>query len=145
MRLNAFVKKPQAQNGARNLGKGGGLFRERVELRVQFVAQEKKVYPVSMLCRVMGVSRSGFYDYEKRVAQDPDPDHLDLVEMVRKISDSSDHTYGARRMSRALKALGYEVGRRRVRTLMRVAGIWVRYRKKYRVTTHSRHSHPVFS
>jgi len=98
-----------------------------------------------MLCRVMGVSRSGFYDYEKRVAQDPDPDHLDLVEMVRKISDSSDHTYGARRMSRALKALGYEVGRRRVRTLMRVAGIWVRYRKKYRVTTHSRLSHPVFS
>jgi putative transposase len=98
-----------------------------------------------MLCRVMGVSRSGFYDYEKRVAQDPDPDHLDLVEMVRKISESSDHTYGARRMSRALKALGYEVGRRRARTLMRVAGIWVRYRKKYRVTTHSRHSHPVFS
>ena len=97
-----------------------------------------------MLCRVMGVSRSGFYDYEKRVAQDPDPDHLDLVEMVRKISDSSDHTYGARRMSRALKAFGYKVGRRRVRTLMRVAGIWVRYRKKYRVTTHSRHSHPVF-
>lgn len=97
-----------------------------------------------MLCRVMGVSRSGFYDYEKRVAQDPDPDHQDLVEMVRKISDSSDHTYGARRMSRALKALGYEVGRRRARTLMREAGIWVRYRKKYRVTTNSRHSHPVF-
>jgi hypothetical protein len=36
-----------------------------------------------MLCRVMGVSRGGFYDYEKRVAQDPDPDHQDLVEMVR--------------------------------------------------------------
>ena len=60
------------------------------------------------------------------MAQDPDPDHLDLVEMVRKISDSSDQTYGERRMSRALKALGYE------------AGIWVRYRKNYRVTTNLR-------
>ena len=83
-----------------------------------------------MLCRVMGVSRSGFYDYEKRVCLDPDPGHQDLVEMVRKISESSDHTYGARRMSRALRSLGYEVGRRRARTLMRVAGLWVRYRKK---------------
>ena len=60
------------------------------------------------------------------MAQDPDPDHLDLVEMVRKISDSSDQTYGERRTSRALKALGYE------------AGIWVRYRKNYRVTTNLR-------
>ena len=120
--------------------------RKRVELRYHFVSQEKKVYPVTMLCRVMGVSRSGFYDYENRVAKDPDPDHLDLVEIVRKISVSSDHTYGARRMSRALKALGYEVGRRRARTLtlIREAGILARYRKKYRVTTNSRHCHPVF-
>jgi transposase InsO family protein len=73
----------------------------------------------------MGVSRSGYYDYEKRVALDPDPDHQDLVEMVRKISESSDHTYGARRMSRALKALGYEVGRRRARTLMCGAGMYL--------------------
>ena len=68
-----------------------------------------------MLCRVMGVSPSGFYDYEKRAAQKPDPDHQDLVAMVRKISDSSDHTYGSRRMSRALKRLGYEFVRRRAR------------------------------
>jgi len=74
--------------------KRGGLLREKVGMRYQSVAQEKKVYPVSMLCRVMSVSRSGFYDHEKRVAQDPDPDHQDLVEMVRKISDSLDHTYG---------------------------------------------------
>ena len=47
----------------------------------------------------MGVSRSGCYDYEKRVSLDPDPEHQDLVEMVRKISESSDQTYGARRYS----------------------------------------------
>lgn len=46
-------------------------------------------------------------------------------------------------MSRALRALGYAVGRRRATTLMREAGIWVRYRKRYRLTTQSRHRHPV--
>gem|GEM_PF-3811411 len=47
-------------------------------------------------------------------------------------------------MSRALKALGYQVGRRRTRTHMREAGNLVRSRKKYRITNNSRHIHPVF-
>ena len=33
----------------------------------QFVAQEKKAHPASLVCRVMGVSRSGFYEYERRI------------------------------------------------------------------------------
>lgn len=107
------------------------------------MAQEKKAYPVSLLCRVMGVSRSGFYDYERRIKQPPDPHHEELLDRVRRLSQAADHTYGSRRMSRALRALGYAVGRRRATTLMREAGIWVRYRKRYRLTTQSRHRHPV--
>ena len=109
------------------------------------MAQEKKAYPVSLLCRVMGVSRSGFYDYERRIKQPPDPHHEELLDRVRRLSQAADHAYGSRRMSRALRALGYAVGRRRATTLMREAGIWVRYRKRYRLTTQSRHRHPVCS
>lgn len=107
------------------------------------MAQEKKAYPVSLLCRVMGVSRSGFYDYERRIKQPPDPHHEELLDRVRRLSQAADHIYGSRRMSRALRVLGYAVGRRRATTLMREAGIWVRYRKRYRLTTQSRHRHPV--
>jgi len=63
---------------------------------------------------------------------------------VKKIAEASDHTYGFRRMAKALQALGYAVGRHRARTLMREAGVWVRYRRRYRVTTQSNHRKAVF-
>lgn len=47
-------------------------------------------------------------------------------------------------MAEALRILGYPVGRYQARGLMREAGVWVRYRRRYRVTTNSNHRHPVF-
>ena len=46
-------------------------------------------------------------------------------------------------MAKALRALGYRVGRRQARKLMREACVWVRYRCRYRVTTDSNHRKPV--
>jgi putative transposase len=97
-----------------------------------------------MLCRVLGVSRSGFYEYLRRQDRDPDPEHEEKLELVKKIAEASGHTYGSRRMAKALQALGYRVGRHQARTLMREAGVWVRYRRRYRVTTESNHRKAVF-
>jgi len=47
-------------------------------------------------------------------------------------------------MAKALRALGYRVGRHQARSLMREAGVWVRYRRRYRVTTESNHRKAVF-
>jgi len=97
-----------------------------------------------MLCRVLGVSRSGFYDFLRRQDRDPDPEHEEKLEWVKEIAEASDHTYGSRRMAKALQALGYRVGRHQARSLMREAGVWVRYRRRYRVTTESNHRKAVF-
>jgi transposase InsO family protein len=99
---------------------------------------------VKLLCRVLGVTRSGFYAYLRRREQGPDPDHEDMLEWVKDIAESSGHTYGARRMAKALQALSFPVGRYQARSLMREAGVWVRYRRRYRVTTDSDHRQPVF-
>lgn len=47
-------------------------------------------------------------------------------------------------MAKALRALGYRAGRYQARSLMRAAGVWVRYRRRYRATTDSNHRQPVF-
>lgn len=99
---------------------------------------------MKLLCRVMGVTRSGFYDYLKRQQRDPDPEHEEMIGWVKDIAESSGNTYGSRRMAKALQALGYPVGRHQARSLMREAGVWVRYRRRYRVTTDSNHAQPVF-
>ena len=98
-----------------------------------------------MLCRMMGVSRNGFYDYLRRREREPDPKHEEKLEWVRDLAEASDHTYGSRRMAKALQASGYGgTGRYQARSLMREAGVWVRYRRRYRATTNSNHRQPVF-
>lgn len=99
-----------------------------------------------MMCQLLGVTRSGFYSHQKRTRLKPkgDPEHQSLLEWVKKIAESSRNTYGSRRMKKALNTLGYPVGRRKTKRLMREAQIFVRYKKKYKVTTNSNHKQPVF-
>lgn len=60
------------------------------------------------------------------------------------MAEASDYSYGSRRMRKALNILGFPIGRQKARALMKQAGIQVRYRKKYKVTTNSNHQQPVF-
>ena len=97
------------------------------------------------MCKVLEVTRSGFYRYQKhQAAKEADLERTGLLEWVRKISASSDYTYGGRRMKKALNTLGYPVGRNKAKRLMNEAGVFVRYRKKYKVTTNSKHQYSVF-
>jgi len=97
------------------------------------------------MCRLLGVSRSAYYDYEHRQrGQKDDVCHKKLLATAREIAQLCHYTYGRRRMKKALNALGYPAGCWKTRSLMREAGIQVRYRKKYKVTTNSNHKQPVF-
>ena len=97
------------------------------------------------MCRVLGVTSSGYYGYMRRNRGKPaDPYHRELLEAVRDIAKASGDSYGSRRMKRALDALSYPVSRNKARKLMREAGVSVKCRKKYKVTTNSDHKQPVF-
>ena len=113
-------------------------------MRFHFIAQQRKVYPVALMCRLLGVSTTGFYAYLKRSEYPEDPHRLQLLSWVKELAKASQFTYGSRRMSRGLKALGFPVGRGQARRLMKEAGVWVRYRKRFKVTTNSKHQQPVF-
>jgi len=73
-------------------------------MKYAFIAQYKKTWPITVMCRVLGVWRDGYYRYLKRIKQ-PDPNHQTLLSLVREIAVSSGYSYGSRRMSRALKVL----------------------------------------
>ena len=114
-------------------------------MKYLFVAQHKKTWPVDLMCRLLGVTRSGYYGYQHRNAgRVNDHYHQELLEAVRDIAKASDDSYGSRRMERALNILSYPVSRNKARKLMREAGVQVKHRKKYKVTTNSNHKQPVF-
>jgi len=104
---------------------------------------EKANYPVTLLCQVMEVSRSGFYDFMKRLQRPKDPQEQRLIVKVRAIHKANDEAYGSRRMSQALRADGENVGRCQAGTLMKKANVEVKQKKRFRVTTDSKHNYPV--
>jgi putative transposase len=112
-------------------------------LRLDFIRQQQNAYPVTGLCRVMGVSRGGYYKYLKTNHDNRmDPD-FELIAKVHQIHSDTRGSYGSRRMSRRLRDDGYDVGRYRARSLMKKAHVSVKRRKKFKITTDSNHRLPV--
>lgn len=114
-------------------------------MNYSFITQHKNTYPIRLQCQVLGVSRRGYYHYQANIANKPDdPEPQEMLEWVKAIAESSGYSYGSGRMKKALNALGFPVSRNKARKLMREAGVQVRHRKKYKVTTNSNHKQPVF-
>ena len=114
-------------------------------MKYAFITQKKKTYPVGLMCRLLGVTRSGYYGYQQRQnTRVPDFYHREMLEVVKEIAKASDDSYGSRRMKEALNTLSYPVSRNKTRKLMKEAGVAVKHRKKYKVTTNSNHKLPVF-
>jgi len=112
-------------------------------LRFDFIRQEKKAYPVTVLCKVMEVSRSGFYDYLDSFKGSDDPGEVALKARTAAIFKEHRGQYGSRRILKQLKAESHQIGRYKVRRLMRGLGLKAKAPKRYKVTTDSRHSFPV--
>jgi transposase InsO family protein len=110
-----------------------------------FITRHKKTWPIDLMCRVLGVSRSGYYRFDR---QDKDLAakryHEAMLACIQWIAESSKNSYGSRRMKVAMNNLGYPISRNQARKLMREADVQVRHRKKYKVTTNSNHQQPVF-
>jgi putative transposase len=104
-----------------------------------------KAYPVTILCKVMKVSRSGFYEYLKRYGDNPTENTNDMVlkARIKAIFKLSRSSYGSRRMLEQLRSDGHKIGRYKVRRLMRDLGLKAKKRRRFKVTTESRHSFPV--
>jgi putative transposase len=101
-----------------------------------FIAAEKTTYPVAVMCRVFGVSRTGFHNWERRAPSDRALEDAWLTEKIKRIHAASQATYGAPRIHAELRLEhGIRVGRKRVARLMKAAGIaGVRPRKRWKTT-----------
>ena len=85
-------------------------------MRYAFIADNQQSWPVTVLCAVLGVGRSGFYEYlQRRAAPALSREELDVLERIKTISAKTHHSYGSRRMTKHLQEEGYAVGRFKVR------------------------------
>jgi HTH-like domain/Integrase core domain len=101
----------------------------------RFIGAERANRSISLMCRLLGVSRSGFHAWGRRPPSDRDLADAWLVGRIREIHAESRETYGARRVHRALRHRGVHVGRKRVERLMRRERVSGLVPKRYRRTT----------
>ena len=72
------------------------------------------------MCRLMGINRNNYYSYHRRQKHHPDdPECQEILEWIKKIAEVSQHTYGGRRMRKALNGLGYPIGLKKTKRLMK--------------------------
>jgi putative transposase len=112
-------------------------------MRFAFIDVEKTSYPMRILCRVLEVSRSGFYAWLARKPSARDLEDEQLRPKVVEAFESGRGTYGSPRVRDELVDQGFEIGRKRVARLMRELGLRGVSPRKFRVTTNSDHDHPV--
>jgi putative transposase len=110
----------------------------------KLIDAEKASYPISLLCRVLRVSRSGYYDWKDRPPSNRDRENAALTEKINEIHSRSRQIYGCPRVHAELRALGVRCSRKRVARLMRKAGLrgCLRGRKK-RTTRQDKHAVPA--
>ena len=112
-------------------------------MRFAFIDVERALYPLRLLCRVLGVSRSGYYAWRVRKPSDRALEDERLRPKVVEAFKVGRGTYGSPRVLSELIDQGFEVGRRRIGRLMRELGLRGISPRKFRVTTDSDHEHPI--
>jgi putative transposase len=92
-------------------------------LRYRCIRRRRYQYPIRMMCRLLGVSRSGYYDWCNRDESTRARNDRALSRMIRELHEASGGVYGARKLHRELIDHGQRCGRHKVAKLMRQSGL----------------------
>ena len=112
-------------------------------MKYAVIEAHREEFPVALMCRVLGVSRSGLYEAQKRGARQRERVDQRLLLEIRSIHRANKRRYGSPRVHAELKAQGIRCGRKRVERLMREDGLRAKKRRRHRGTTDSAHPHPI--
>ena len=112
-------------------------------MRFVFIRAHARIFHITTMCRVLEVSRAGYYAWRARPLCERVRADRRLRARIRQIHQEVRGRYGSPRVHQELRALGIPCGKHRVARLMRAAGLRAKSARRYRVTTQSEHAEPV--
>ena len=107
------------------------------------IEANRRAFKVGMMCRVVGVARSGYYAWRSRGLSARAQANVALEKEIRAVHEQSRRTYGSPRVHRELVARGVVCGKHRVARLMRAQAIRPKQKRRFVATTDSTHVRPV--
>lgn len=112
-------------------------------MRFRFIAVHTHEFHVTTMCRVLAVSKAGYYAWVNRPPSERTLADAALAEAIKEIHATSRQTYGSPRVHGELHAQGQRHGEKRIARIMREEGLRAKAPRRFRVTTDSQHAHPV--
>ena len=112
-------------------------------MRYACIDRRRNDYPVRLMCRLLGVSASGYYAWRQRPESARAERDRSLLGKIRRVHSASKGVYGSPRVHAELVAEGIRVGRHKVAQLMRSARLRGCPKRRFRATTQRDRSHPV--
>lgn len=113
-------------------------------MKYGFIQEHVRQFTVNLLCDVLGVSSSGYYDWLSRPVSQREQANQILDEKIKVIYMENKQRYGSPRITRALQAESISCSHTRVERRMRHMGLKALAKRKFKVTTDSAHNKPIF-
>jgi transposase InsO family protein len=107
------------------------------------IQSQESCFSLRMMCRVLSVSRSGYYDWKRRPPSVRTQANEQLAEDVQKLFDQEKCRAGSPRITKGLQAQGKVINHKRIEKIMRAKGLRAKAAKKFKATTNSNHNLPV--
>jgi putative transposase len=104
-------------------------------VKYRFITENLREYPKGLSCRILQVSRTGYYHWQKRRLIQRRLEENKFLLLLRKHYELSRGRYGLLRLTRSISKEGITVNKKRVYRLMKKYGIFSRTKKKFKVTT----------
>lgn len=112
-------------------------------MKYAFIQGHEKKYPITVMCRVLLASRSGYNAWRKCGVPQRQVRQQELLKKIKTIYEDSRGNYGSPRILRKLRKDGVVVNHKTVEELMKKNGIQAKRRKKFKATTNSKHNLPI--
>ena len=107
------------------------------------ILENRSQFVVGKMCKTLGVSRSGYYDWAVRERSKRAVENDRLIFEIKRAYDKNRKVYGSPRITDELKADGFTCSKNRIARLMRRYGIVAKTKRKFKITTHSKHNLPI--
>jgi transposase InsO family protein len=112
-------------------------------MKYQFIDTYRSAFAVEKMCRALKISKSGYYAWKIRPQSNRARENEKLDHHIRTTYKKSRGTYGSPRITEALKKQSISCSENRVAKRMRINDIKAKTKKRFKVTTNSKHHHPV--
>ena len=112
-------------------------------MKYGLIESMRQAYPIASMCRVFGVSESGFYAWRIRAPSKREQENVRLEIEIKAAHQRTRETYSAKRLHSDLADHGVQATQYRVRTLRKKLGLRCKQKRKFKVTTDSKHHLPI--